>query len=332
MNKILLIYAVTTAAFISTLALAGERSLKLPLGLDAQAAQIPEGNAQSPDKIALGKMFFWDKRWSSSGTVSCVSCHPPDHGWADPQPRSTNFAGKPTLRHAPTLVNRLFSDRQLWTGLRGTLEDQAGNDSNRTDETLVKHLGEIPEYQREFQKVFGRPLDNVGVAQAIAAYVRTINSGGAPYDRFRAGDKRAMSAPAQRGLALFNGKAGCGRCHSGFNFSDERYYNIGVGMAQPDPDLGRFLVTKNDSDKGVFKTPTLRDAAQRGPYMHDGSIITLADVVAYYDRGGTPNQWLSSRIKPLGLTAEEQADLVELLKALSGRVDPEVGRPPKLPK
>ena len=309
-----------------------EYKLKLPLGLDAQSAYIPDDNPITPEKIALGKKFFWDKRWSTSGTVACVSCHQPDRGWSDPQQFSTSFAGKPTARHAPTIVNRLFSDRQLWTGLRASLEDQAKNDGNRTDEAVVKHLGAVPEYQQEFRKVFGRDLEPDGVAKAIAAYVRTIVSGNSPYDRFRSGDKNAMSPAVQRGLALFEGKAQCVRCHVGFNFTDEGYRNIGVGMDREKPDLGRFAVTKNEADQGAFKTPTLRDVAKRGPYMHDGREKTLADVVAFYNRGGVKNPWLSSDIKPLGLTAQEQADLVEFLNALSGEIDPEVGRAPELPK
>lgn len=305
--------------------------VKLPLGLQEQAAFIPESNPPTAAKIALGKQFFWDKRWSRSGTVACVSCHQPDHGWTDPQPFSTNSEGKPTPRRAPTLVNRLFSDRQLWTGMRASLEDQAKLDSNRSDETLVGQLGAIPAYQTGHRQVFGRDLDADGVAQAIAAYVRTIVSGNAPYDRFRAGDRTAMSQSAQRGLALFEGKANCVRCHAGFNFTDEGYRNVGVGMDREKPDLGRFAVTRNESDKGAFKTPTLRDVARRGPYMHDGSARTLADVVAFYDRGGVRNPWRSTDVRPLGLSAREQADLVEFMKALTGEIAAEVGRPPVLP-
>jgi cytochrome c peroxidase len=309
---------------------AADVKLKLPLGLQETAAFIPDDNPPTPEKIAFGKQLFWDKRWSKSKTVACVSCHQPEHGWSDPQQFSTNFEGKPTLRHAPTIVNRLFSDRQLWTGLRASLEDQARNDSNSSDDTVVAHLSGIAAYREQHKKVFGRDLDADGVAKAIAAFVRTIVSGDAPYDRFKAGDKTAMSASAQRGLVLFEGRAQCVRCHAGFNFTDEGYRNIGVGMDKEKPDLGRFLVTKNEADKGAFKTPTLRDVAKRGPYMHDGSEKTLADVVAFYNKGGVKNPWLSSEIKPLGLSAQEQADLVEFMKALSGRIDPDVGRPPVL--
>jgi cytochrome c peroxidase len=160
---------------------------------------------------------------------------------------------------------------------------------------------------------------------------RDVTRGNSPYDRFKAGDAAALSPSARRGLALFEGKASCMRCHAGFNFTDEGYRNIGIGMDRDTPDLGRFLVTKNEADKGAFKTPTLRDVAKRGPYMHDGSEKTLEDVVAFYNRGGVKNAWLSNDVRPLGLTATEQADLVEFLKSLTGEMDPDVGRPPVLP-
>ena len=332
MRNLLVALALVVAGVVVAGPTEAQEKMKLPLGLQADAAFIPNDNPQAPEKIALGKKFFWDKRWSVSGTVACVSCHQPDHGWTDSQQFSTNFAGKPTPRRAPTIVNRLFSDQQLWTGLRTSLEEQALKDSNRTDEKVVEHLGSILAYQQEFRKVFGRELEPDGVAKAIAAYVRTIVSGDSPYDRFRAGDKSAMSAAAQRGVVLFEGKALCVHCYAGFNFTDEGYRNIGVGMDKDNPDLGRYTVTKKEEDKGAFKTPTLRDVAKRGPYMHDGSQKTLEEVVAFYNRGGHKNAWLSSDVKPLNLTGQEQKDLVAFLHALTGEIDPDVGKPPTLPK
>lgn len=306
--------------------------LRLPLGLQEQAAYIPDDNPLTPEKIVLGKQFFWDKRWSFNGTVACVSCHPPDHGWSDPAQFSMHANGKPTARHAPTIVNRLFSDRQLWTGLRASLEEQAIKDSNRTDEKVVEHLGAIPAYREQFRKVFGTDINPDGVGKAIAAYVRTILSGNSPYDRFIVGDKSSLSPQAQRGFALFEGKARCVRCHTGFNFTDEGYHNIGVGMSKENPDLGRFTVTKNEADNGTFKTPTLRDVAKRGPYMHDGGEKTLEDVIAYYNKGGIKNPWLSKEIQPLNLSKQEQSDLVAFLRSLTGEIDQEVGKPPVLPQ
>lgn len=317
-----------------------EFKLTLPLGLDEKAAVIPEDNPLTPEKIALGKKFFWDKRWSTAGNVACVTCHDPgegwservDRGWSDPRQLSASVAKKPAARRTPTIINRLFSSHQLWTGLRASLEDHALHDANKTDEVIVRRLGAIPAYQSEFRKAFGTDLTPDGVAKAIAAYVRTILSGNSPYDRFRAGDSGALSAAAQRGLTLFEGKARCNVCHAGFNLTDERYHNTGVGMDRSNPDLGRYTVTNEEKDKGVFKTPTLRDVERRGPYMHDASLKSLPDVVSFYNRGGTKNPWLSSEIRPLDLTGRERADLVLFLEALSGEISPEVSRPPALPK
>jgi len=316
---------------VGAVADAADFPLRLPVGLQEQAAYVPDDNPLTAEKIALGKQFFWDKRWSRNGTIACVSCHDPNRGWADPRRVSLRFDGTPTLRHSPTLVNRLFSDVQQWAGTRTSLEDQALKASDQSPELLVKNLGAIAQYQAAFQRVFGTALNPDGVAKAIAAYERTILSGNSSYDRFRAGDAAALSPAAKRGLALFEGKARCVSCHAGFNFTDESYHNLGVGMDRPAPDLRRHTITGREEHKGAFKTPTLRDVA-RHPYMHDGSVASLADVVALYDRGGTPNAWLSGEIRPLSLTVEERADLVAFLEALTGEVAPEVTSPPRLPQ
>src|SRR5260370_39692187 len=156
----------------------------------------------TPGKIALGKKFFWDKRWSVNGTVACERCHRPESGWGAPRQFSINFAGQPTPRHAPTILNRLFSDRQLWTGLRASLEEQALKDSNRTDEMVVKNLGAIPAYQAEFRTVFGTELNPEGVAKEIASYVRTLISRTSPYDRIRACDRHPVAPATRRRHAL----------------------------------------------------------------------------------------------------------------------------------
>jgi cytochrome c peroxidase len=300
--------------------------VNVPNGLDG--AFIPTDNALTQEKIALGKQFFWDKRWSPTGTFACVSCHLPDHGWSDPQPLST-AAGMPTQRHSPPVVNRLFSVAQTWTGKRASLEDQAAGDSAMDG---IAHLRAVPEYQQKFKQIFGRDIDAEGIGKVIACYERMLLSGNSPYDRFRTGETLALSADAQQGLVLFGGKAGCANCHSGPNFTDEAYHNLGVGQHQASPDPGRFNVTMNAADQGAFKTPTLRDVAARGPYMHDGSLKTLADVVAFYNAGGIPNASLSPLIKPLNLTSQEQSALVAFLMTLTGEIDPMLGQPPALPQ
>ncbi len=306
---------------------ATEHKLRLPLGLQEQAAYTPEDNPPTPEKIALGKQFFWDKRWSKSGTVACVTCHLPDHGWSDPRQFSITFAGQPSRRHSLTIVNRLFSGRQGWAGTRESLEDFARNDRNMA----VDNLAAIPAYQQQFRRVFGADVNLDGVAKAVAAYMRTIVSGNSPYDRFKVGDRNALSPQAQRGLVLFEGKARCAKCHSGFTFADEGYHNLGVGMDKEKPDLGRYEVTKRAVNKGAFKTPTLRDVARRRPYMHDGSLRTLPEVLEFYNRGGIANPWLSPEIVPLNLSAEEREDLVAFLESLTGEVSPDVATRPVLP-
>jgi cytochrome c peroxidase len=263
--------------------------------------------------------------------VACASCHLPEHGWSDPRQFSLRYDGRPTARHAPTILNRAFGELQQWTGARRSLEDQAMKSSDSNPDTVVRQLGAIPGYQEQFQRVFGTGVTAENVAKAISAFERTILSGNSPHDRFVAGDRTAMSPAAQRGFALFVGKARCAACHHGSNLTDEAFHNVGVGMDRPNPDLGRFDVTKKDEDRGAFKTPTLRDVAKRPPYMHDGSVATLREVVAFYNRAGTPNPTLSPLMTALGLSEAEEADLVAFLDALTGEVDPTVASRPTLP-
>ncbi len=198
-----------------------------------------------------------------------------------------------------------------------------------THEGLVKRLRGITGYREQFTRVFGKEDMTIDhVAKAITAFERTILSGNSPFDRFMAGDKAALSPVAQRGLALFQGKATYDQCHSGPNFTDEDYHNLGVGMDRPHPDLGRFVVMKQEEDRGAFKTPTLRDIALTAPYFHDGSARTLAEVVAFYDKGGFKNPHL--KLQPLGLTVQEKADLVEFVLALTGEIALEVLSPEML--
>ena len=317
---------------LTSVALGAEVGIPLPPGLQGGPVHVPEDNPITAEKVALGKQVFWDTRLSADGSVACVSCHLPEHGWADPRPLSVHVGGVITRRRSPTLVNRLFSVQQGWAGSFESLEDFGQRDVTRRDGRMAfQRLAAIPGYQAAFRQVFGTEVTAESLARALASYMRTILSGNAPYDRYRAGDQAALSAAAQRGLALFEGKARCARCHSGPNFTDEGYHNLGVGMSRDQPDLGRFLVTQREANRGAFKTPTLRDAARRPPYMHDGSLRTLAEVVELYDRGGAPNPGLSPELVALGLTAAERQDLVAFLTSLTGEVSPEVTTRPILP-
>ena len=311
---------------------AEEFKLRVPLGLDEAALVIPDDNPLTRDKIALGKQLFFDRRWSKTRTVSCASCHQPQHGWSDDRKLSIDHEGKPTRRHAPTLINRAFSTLEGWAGHRESTEDLLVKLPFTSAESIAQNLAPIPGYRAQFRRVFGTGVTADGVAKAIAAYQRTLLSGNSAYDRYRAGDSSALSAAARRGLALFEGKASCVKCHNGFNFTDQGFHNTGVGTGSDNPDLGRFEVTKRNVNKAAFKTPTLRDVARRGPYKHDGSIATLQEVVAFYDRGGIANPSLSPEIAPLNLSRSEQEDLVAFLESLTGEIAPDAVKPPVLPR
>jgi cytochrome c peroxidase len=318
---------------------AGSFSMELPLGLQAGAAYVPDNNPPTADKVVLGKLLYFDPRLSKDRTISCASCHNPFHGFTDPARTSKGVGGQLGGRNSPTVINRLFSKEQFWDGRAADLEEQAHGPLINPVEMgmpahtqVVKRVQAIKGYAPLFEKAFGsKEITMARIAQAIASYERTVVSGNSPYDRYTAGDKDAMSASAVRGMELFNGKANCKTCHTGFNFTDESYHNLGVGMDKPKPDLGRYVVSKADSERGAFKTPTLRNVVQTAPYMHDGSEATLTEVVEFYNRGGVKNQWLSKEIKPLNLTPAEVTDLVAFLEALTGDVNG-LEPPASLPK
>lgn len=309
--------------FLSQSGAQGPYKLKLPLGLQEEAAYIPPDNPMTIEKINLGRQLYFDGRLSADGTISCATCHAPDKGFSDSRPTSTGIKGQVGGRNAPVTINRLFSQDQFWDGRSPSLEDQALGpvqnpiEMGNTLEKMVATLNATQGYREQFRRVYGTDVTAAGIAKAIAAFERSLVCGNSAFDRYEEGDDAALSESEQRGLELFREKANCVRCHTGFAFTDERYHNIGVGMDKPKPDLGRYTVTKKESDKGAFKTPTLRNIAASAPYLHDGSAKTLEDVIKFYDNGGTKNPYLSNEIKPLRLTTQEKADLVAFLKSLS---------------
>jgi cytochrome c peroxidase len=305
----------------------GEYATTLPLGLQAAAAYVPENNPMSEARIDLGRKLYFDPRLSKDGTVSCATCHDPDKGFSDARPTSSGIARQTGSRNAPTIMNRLFSQEQFWDGRAADLEAQALGpiqnpiEMGHTLPEMVSNLKALTGYAPAFQAAFGSPdITPDRVAQAIATYERTVLTGNSPFDRYQAGEKSMLSESAVRGMALFNDaqRANCVTCHAGFNFTDESYHNLGVGMDKPNPDWGRFGVSKNEFDKGAFKTPTLRNITQSGPYMHDGSEATLQDVVKFYDKGGEPNPYLDGGIVPLKLTEQEIKDVVAFMESLTG--------------
>lgn len=318
------------ASFLAPSAYSETYTVTVPLGLFEP--DIPEDNPLTEEKIALGKKLYFDKRLSADDTVACSNCHDPGRGFADAMPTSEGIRGQLGSRNAPTVLNSVFYDTQFWDGRAPSLEEQAKGPiinpiemGMASHDDLIKKLGGISEYVKDFQKVFEGEITIDRVVQAIASFERTIVSGNSPFDRFLYGEEKdALSESAKRGLEVFRGKGRCLNCHD-FNplyalFTDNKFHNIGVGMDKAKPDLGRFKVTNNPADKGAFKTSTLREISLTAPYMHDGSRETLEEVVEFYDQGGHRNPYLDGGIVPLNLTDQEKKDLVEFLKSLTGEM------------
>jgi cytochrome c peroxidase len=302
-------------------------SLEFPLGLDEDSLIISKDNPLTTSKVELGKLLFFDKRLSQNNTIACASCHKPELAFTDGQPVSMGIHRQLGTRSAPTSINRIFSSKQFWDGRAATLEEQSvGPLVNPVEhgfsdhEEMIRKLRMIKGYQPLFKKAFGTDqitIDRVG--KAIASFQRTLLSGNSPYDRFDyGGEENALSQGAQRGLKLFLKKARCTRCHSGFNFTDEKFHNLGIDWDTDHADLGRFKVTGNSEEIGAFKTPTLREIARTAPYMHDGRFATLREVVEFYNRGGIKNPHQDSLVIPLELSEQEKLDLVKFLQALNG--------------
>ena len=301
------------------------------------AVPIPSSNVNYAAKIELGKQLYFDGRLSKNNAISCAFCHNPGTGFADSRQTSIGVGGGIGGRQSPTVYNTGFNHVQFWDGRARSLEEQAiGPIHNpvemaETHEHVVAKLGKIKGYQQQFRAVFGTEVNLQGIAEAIAAYERTVLSTNSAFDKYVLGDVKAMDEAAARGLGLFKGKARCILCHNGPNFTDNQFHNLGVPQVGPmKEDLGRYNVSRADKDKGAFKTPTLRSVTETAPYMHDGAFKTLEEVVDFLDQGGGTNPTLSPLMRPLGLTTEEKADLVMFLKALTG--EPIKFSMPQLPK
>lgn len=310
--------------------------IEAPLGLPE--IQWPEDNEYSPEKAELGWYLYYDPRLSEDETIACATCHSPAFGFTDGAPVSTGIAGQTGGRSAPVSFNQVFNHEQFWDGRAPSLEAQVvGPIANPiemgfTHQAMVDRLNEFGGYRDMFEEAFGSPeitVDNV--AEAIATFERTLLSGNSAYDRYQAGDLSAMNGAQINGMRIFQGKANCDACHGGPNFTYNTYHNLGVGMGKANPDLGRNVVTQAAADTGAFKTPTLREISRTGPYMHDGSLKSLEEVVAFYNVGGFANEHRDRRMMPLGLTPKEQADLVAFLRALDGTTL-FTKRPTKFPK
>ncbi|HSV24689.1 MAG TPA: cytochrome c peroxidase [Xanthobacteraceae bacterium] len=295
---------------------------------------FPKENPYTATKAALGKSLYFDTRLSGANLLSCASCHSPAYGWGDGQPKGVGHGMKQLGRRSPTIVNAAYGQVFMWDGRAPSLEEQALGpiktdvEMNMPVEKLIEKLQGIVEYGPLFQAAFpgeGMSLDHV--AKAIATYERTVVSGYAPFDAWIDGNEKAISPDAKRGFALFNAKAACAKCHSGWNFTDDSFHDIGL----PDADIGRGKFLPNVVKmQQAFKTPGLREISRRGPYMHNGSIATIDAVIDHYNDGGINRPSRSALIQPLGLTKQEKSDLVAFLKTLTSDMDPTIV--PTLPR
>ena len=312
---------------------------KIPLGFDKPPAS-PTDNPTTVEKAQLGRRLFFDPVLSTDGTVSCASCHQPDHGFASPSAVSIGIGSQKGTRNAPTILNRGYGDNFSWDGRDATLEAQAlGVLQSKTElggdtDKVVANIKKDDQYVAAFAAVFSEPgkkaqgktqgeaakqfvtLENI--TKAIACFERTLTSGNSQVDRFRNDEYDALSKEARQGLWIFESRGGCWKCHNGSNLADDEFHNTGVGYGKKDRDLGRAEATQNAQHNFQFKTPTLREIEHTAPYMHDGSVKTLKEVVEFYNKGGAPDDpTIDEDMKPLNLTEEEVGFLVEFLKAMS---------------
>jgi cytochrome c peroxidase len=336
---------------------------------DATRSAIPPDNPQTTEKISLGEKLFFDSRLSADGTVACSTCHDPARAFTDGRPTSIGIQGRVGQRNAPTILNAMYNKTQFWDGRVKTLEEQAAlpivnpvEMGQPSLEAAVARIATIGQYQQAFRRVFGRPPNGPDLVRALASYERTQLSFDSPFDRFIAGDRKAIDDAAKRGWEIFNTRGRCNKCHAlsedrrdVTNFTDNDFHNIGIGIIRHDvvalarqaeqlvrsgdtaavdraaiqtdmSALGRFLITKRELDIAAFKTPNLRNVLVTGPYFHDGSQETLWDVSDHYNKGdGLQNPYLDEDIQPLALGEGDIDDLVAFLASLTSADYKELG-------
>ena len=306
----------------------------IPPGLSTyEAMVIPADNPMTPEKVALGRQLFFDERLSIDGSKACYSCHVCEKGLTDGLPKAIGPGNKTLPRHSPTLWNIGYHKEFYWDGRSPSLEKQAmaawtGGNMGVGDKQaeVVGRINALQGYKAQFQTVFQSDATAENIMKAIAAFERTIISGNTAWDRYRAGDKSAISESAFRGSNIFQ-TIKCTNCHDGVLLTDQQYHNIGIGMDQPTPDGGRANFTKKPEDTGAFKTPTLRDVAKSAPYFHDGSAKTLEEAVDIMLAGGKPNQYLDKKnLQPQRVLPEQREDLLNFLRSLN--VDCTLKKPP----
>lgn len=298
-----------------------------------EAMEVPADNPTTPEKAALGRQLFFDKRLSGDESRSCYSCHVCEKGLTDGLPKAIGAFNKQLPRSSPTLWNIGYHKMFYWDGRSPSLEKQGmaawtgGNMGAKDHEAeIVAKINGLQGYRSQFQKVFGGDATAENIMQALSAFERTIISGDTAWDRWQAGDQSAVSAAAKRGWDVFK-EAKCNNCHDGVLLTDQQFHNVGIGMDVAEPDKGRFNATKKEEDTGAFMTPTLRDISKSAPYFHDGSSATLEDAVDLMLGGGKPNQYLDKKnLEKRTITGEQRSDLLEFLKSLT--VDCRISEPP----
>lgn len=295
-------------------------TLQLPTGFPPVTA--PADNPLTLASVQLGKALFFEKRLSRDGTVSCASCHFPEHAFSDTLPLSLGVDRLPGMRNAPSLANLAYHDAFFRDGGVPTLEQQVIapiHDPLEMDHSIFQAAAALRQqepYAALSMRAFGAPLDALGLSRALASYERTLLSGWSRWDRWMRGDAAALTESERRGWELFSSaELNCSACHSSFDLSDHSYHNVGQYLSYVDP--GRERITLRPEDNGRFKTPTLRNIARTAPYMHDGSMATLEEVIAHFATGGLAHPNLDPEMRSFALTPSQEADLVAFLRSLS---------------
>jgi len=285
--------------------------------------EYPDGKPPSKTEVELGRILFFDNRLSVNQEQSCATCHNPNLGFGDGMAKGIGTMGGGLGRNTPHIYNLAWNSIFMWDGRKPTLEEQAlgpiesAGEMNMPLDSLLPRLKKVAFYQKTFEQLYGKSgITGENLGKAVAAFERTIVSNNSDFDKYMKGDKNALTANSIRGMELFKGKASCVQCHSGPNFTDESFHNIGLG----DGDIGRSKIVPGVTTKGAFKTPGLRNALLTAPYMHNGSEATLEAVVRYYNKGGNTAEGRDKIIKPLNLKESEIQDLVAFLGSLTDPV------------
>lgn len=329
--------------------------VSIPVALASESAPLSPLKLQDTAKIDLGRMLFFERLLSGDGTMSCAVCHVPDQAFSDGRDISGAYPTNKHWRNTPSLLNTAYLQVFFWDGrsdslihqARGPLESPFEMNSNLA--FISAKLAEIPGYRDAFQKAFNKEISPELILEALAAFEQTLTVNDSPYDRFLNGEKTALNTLAKEGMKFFLGAGGCSQCHSGPLLSDQKFYNLGVaepemlrldpqhrstrryqlasaGLPMQENDPGRYRISKNPEEMGTFRTPPLRQVAETGPYMHNGSIKTLAEVVSFLSEGGGNSPHKSPLLKKKDFSTTEQAALIAFLESLSGTV-PEIHRP-----